>query len=280
MAWIEQTKKGSRKSGGPQYYLQDLSENVAALLRARRELPLRLWTPYGMVETGLKAVSKTVGAVEHDRIHKARAGVGQIAEQVAHWHLLKSWDIERIEFADSLDAAALVLSPSSVKFFGRMLPKRVASDSHPLTLTSSHRSPFLGGAFRARLDSCKCCREWILRQVEELVAQHAKAAPNVDERDLLRAAGALHRLGLKLGMYRTKGIDCPDATFELGGLPEYPCQVEIEEQSGGFLDKQHKRHRKERAVVLCMEHDKPEVLSGYTDVIELRSLCSVLKGSA
>ena len=82
-------------------------------------------------------------------------------------------------------------------------------------------------------------------------------------------------------MFRTKGIDCPDAKFELGGLPQYPCKVEIEERSSGYLAMHHRSHRKERAVVLCMKHDRAEVLSPeYTDVIELCALPEVLKGSA
>ncbi|MBI1900974.1 MAG: hypothetical protein HYS13_07670 [Planctomycetia bacterium] len=68
MAWIEQTKKGSGKSGGPQYYLQDLQKHVREGLRARERYPVTLWTPYGVVATGLQAVSSSVGRVGHDRV--------------------------------------------------------------------------------------------------------------------------------------------------------------------------------------------------------------------
>jgi hypothetical protein len=33
-------------------------------------------------------------------------------------------------------------------------------------------------------------------------------------------------------------------------------------------------------VVLCLEHDAPEVLSGYTDVIELRELARAIREPA
>ena len=68
MAWIEQTKKGSRRSGGPQYYLQGLTEAVQAALEALERCPIRLWTPYGVVESGLEAVSSSIGSVGHDRV--------------------------------------------------------------------------------------------------------------------------------------------------------------------------------------------------------------------
>src|SRR5438445_8101229 len=77
MAWIEQTKKGSRKSGGPQYYLQDISEHSRDLLKVYKQRPVRLWTPYGVVDSGLTAVSSDVGKVGHDRIQTG--GRGKIA---------------------------------------------------------------------------------------------------------------------------------------------------------------------------------------------------------
>jgi hypothetical protein len=61
MAWIEQTKKGSRKSGGPQYYLQGLGEAAKAILERRGQVNVALWTPYGPVCEGLVAVSRQVG---------------------------------------------------------------------------------------------------------------------------------------------------------------------------------------------------------------------------
>jgi len=277
MAWIEQTKKGSRKSGGPQYYLQGLSENVSAVLSVRRRFPIRLWTPYGIIDTGLEAVSKKVGSVGHDRIQIARNGAKQIAFQVAHWHKLKSSDIERIDFGDTLDDDAFVMTPSRIIFFGRKAPKKIVQDSHPLTLTRHHKSPILTQEFRTRMKALSYCSSWVSGQFSEIVKQHEQALKNVDERDLLRTSGALHRLGIDLGVYRTAGIDYPNATFSMGEYPAYKCPVEIEERSSGFLAAHHKSHRKMRAVVLYMDHDEPGALSGYIDVIELKAVELLLR---
>jgi hypothetical protein len=114
-------------------------------------------------------------------------------------------------------------------------------------------------------------------QIVRLVEQHAQAKENVDERDLLRASGALSRLGLELGLYRCRDVDCPDAVFSFKGFPEYPCPVEIEERSSGFMEGHHKGHWGKRMVVLCMEHDEPAALRGYTNVIELAAVDRLLK---
>jgi len=272
MGWIEQTKKQSIKSGGPQYYLQGLSENVSAVLGARKRLPLRLWTPYGIAETGLVAVSKNVGSVGHDRVQVIKKGAGQIAAQAAYWYGLKSDNIERIVFEDTLDDVALVISPSQIKFFGTKTLKRIDRQRQPLTFTQNHRSKLLQEQFKHGLDLCRTCRCWFISQIVELVKQHGQGKKKVLEVDILRASGVLHRLGINLGVYTSRPVDCPDATFTFGSLTPYPCPVEIEERSSGFLDSHHDAHRKSRVVVVCMEHDSPQVLSGYTDVIELRSV--------
>jgi hypothetical protein len=86
MAWIEQTKKASIKSGGAQYYLQGLTDHTQTMLREFRRRPVRLWTPYGIIESGLEAVSSALGAVGHDRIQTGgRRGVRNVADQIAYW---------------------------------------------------------------------------------------------------------------------------------------------------------------------------------------------------
>src|SRR5207253_536958 len=102
MAWIEQTKKASGKSGGPQYYLQDISDHSRVLLRNYQRRPVRLWTPYGVVDSGLQAVSSAVGSVGHDRVQSG-GRVPNIADQIAKWYNLRRSDIERLEFDDSFD---------------------------------------------------------------------------------------------------------------------------------------------------------------------------------
>ncbi len=278
MAWIEQTKKASGKSGGPQYYLQDLNEHNLATLRRFSRRPVRLWTPYGVVDSGLEAVSSAVGSVGHDRVHSGRKAPS-IADQIAHWFNLNRADIEHLEFDDSFDDDSFVVRPTYVKFFGRKGRKNLYPDSHPLSLTARHRSPLLTSHLRAS----KIAKEWLAwasDQIGGMIEEHAKGPADVDERDLLRSSGALDLLGIKLGIYRRIGIDCPDGKFQFEDYPEYPCQIEIEEKSSGFLAPHHASHRRQRVVLLCMVDDAPQVLRGYVDVLELRELGRVLQGVA
>jgi hypothetical protein len=109
-----------------------------------------------------------------------------------------------------------------------------------------------------------------------MLHQHEQKSADVDERDLLRASGALSKIGIRLGMYRARGIDCPDATFELCGYPSYSCPVEIEERSSGFLAPHHSAHRSQRVILLCMFHDAEQIHRAHTDVIELRALTKLI----
>jgi hypothetical protein len=246
------------------------------LLESFERRPVRLWTPYGVVDTELTAVSRRVGAVGHDRVQSG-GKVPSIADQIAHWFGLNRADIERIEFDDSLDGNCFVIRPSQVKFSGRKARKSIYPDSSPLTVVCGRRSALLSQHFRLATGFQSSCRDWVRKQLAGLVHDHERGLPNVDERDLLRASGALDKLGVHLGMYRRAGIDCPDGTFEFCGYPPYRCPIEIEEQSSGFLAAHHEKHRGKRLVLLCMAHDAPEVLQGYVDVIELCELGRMLE---
>lgn len=271
MAWIEQTKKGSRSSGGPQYYLQDLSANCRDLLRHKQRCPVRLWTPYGVVSSGLVAVSSAVGKVGHDRVQSGRR-VPSIADQIAVWYGLRASDIEHIEFHDSFDDECFVIRPSKVKFWRKKNVQTIYPDTNPLTLTAGHRSSLLLARIRWMKRCSKADLEWVVAQIRAMVEEHAAGRFAIDERDLLRASGALSKLGIDLGVYRARGIDCPDATFQFADLPPYCCPVEIEEKSSGFLSAHHAAHRKQRVVLLCMGHDEPAVAQGYVDVLELQEV--------
>jgi hypothetical protein len=206
--------------------------------------------------------------------------VPSIADQIAEWYGLNRADIERIEFEDSFDAACFVLRPSHVKFFGRKARKTIYPDSSPLTIIRGRHSALMTEHLHGEADEHRTCFAWVVSQITTIVAEHERAEPNVDERDLLRASGALDKLGIHLGMYRGQGIDCPDATFRFCEYPTYSCPIEIEERSLGFLDVHHREHRKQRVVVVCMEHNATEVHRGYVDVIELRELARLLKEAA
>lgn len=273
MAWIEQTKKGSRASGGPQYYLQGLSDNSGEFLRNKQRCPVRLWTSYGVINSGLTAVSSTVGEVGHDRVQSGRQ-VPSVADQIGSWYSLKSSQIESIEFVDSFDHDSFVIRPTKVKYFNRKPRITLLYDPLPLTFIEGHRSQLLVQHVRQLNEQT---RRAAAAQICAMVDEHRQAATDLDERDLLRASGALETLGIRLGMYRLRGIDCPDARFQMFDYPPYPCPVEVEERSSGFLAQHHARHRRERVVVLCMAHDAREVLQGYVDIMELRELCRFLR---
>ncbi len=279
MAWIEQTKKASGKSGGPQYYLQEINEHSKVALRQFERRPVRLWTPYGVVDSGLTAVSSTVGSVGHDRLQTGgRGGVPNIADQIANWYGLNRADIETIEFEDSFDHECFVIKPSHVKFFGRKGRKTLYPDVQPLTLVSNHRSTLLMNHL-VELKRGKDGLGWVTSQIRGMIDDHSRGVQFVHEFDLLRSSGALDLLGVRLGLYLGSGIDCPEGRFKFGPFPEYLCPIEIEERSSGFLSRHHDQHRRGRVVVLCMTHDAPTVQSGpgYVDVLELRELGRTLE---
>lgn len=209
----------------------------------------------------------------HDRIQSGRQA-RSIADQVGHWYALTSSQIESIEFADSFDHDSFLIRPTRVKFFHRKQRRTLFHDPLPLTFIEGHRSQLLVQHFR---QVERAILECAARQIEAIVSEHSQAAADLDERDILRTSGALEKLGVHLGMYRRIGIDCPDATFQLDRYPPYPCPVEVEERSSGFLAKHHERHQSQRLVILCMFHDALEVLRGYVDIMELRELMRFLK---
>jgi hypothetical protein len=117
---------------------------------------------------------------------------------------------------------------------------------------------------------------WAASQIRRVVGDHEKAkTQNVHEADLLRVAGALSLLGLDLGLYLTKGYDCPKSCFRFHNMPPYPCPVEIKKRSSRF-DYQIARYTElPRAVVICLDHDllnPPD----HVDVVELSSLAKYL----
>src|SRR5438445_8281178 len=80
---LQQTKRGSRLTGGPQYYFHDLTDPIKTYLRKKGAVRLALVTPYGATKSDYSAVSKdhkidatgniVVGKVGHDRIQQGRA---------------------------------------------------------------------------------------------------------------------------------------------------------------------------------------------------------------
>ena len=279
MAWIEQTKKGSRKSGGPQYYLQGLSEATRAVLDRRGRIEVALWTPYGPVQEGLIAVSRQIGSVGHDRVQNPGKN-GSIADRIAYWFGLRSGNLERIEVDDFCSGHGshllLHLRPLAAKSFGGRR-QRLIRDEHPLTIVSGHRSSVLCEQIEHVRRRDRAELGWIHDQICRVTQEHFPKIPHLDERNILRAAGALEKIGMTIGPYVGKGLDCPKAVFAFLGFPSYACPVELETTSGGFLAGHHAKDRITRLVVLCVAHDAPEVITQLHDVVELVELCRLLE---
>lgn len=125
---LQQTKRGSRKSGGPQYYFHDLGEAVKTYLRAKGAVRVALVTPYGATKTDYFAVSENrkldkhlsikAGNVGHDRIQQGRAQQS-IGEAIRLWYKLPPGDFERIDVdIDTIDDA-FYLTPLKYKYADR-----------------------------------------------------------------------------------------------------------------------------------------------------------------
>ena len=96
---LQQTKKGSIKTGGPQYYFHDLDDSVRLYLRKKGKVPVALVTPYGATKSDFFALGKdhklgpdgavVPGRVGHDRIQQGGAAQS-IGEDIRHWYRLKT----------------------------------------------------------------------------------------------------------------------------------------------------------------------------------------------
>ena len=58
---LQQTKKGSIKTGGPQYYFHDLDDAILVYLRKKGAVPVALVTPYGATKSDFFALGKDHG---------------------------------------------------------------------------------------------------------------------------------------------------------------------------------------------------------------------------
>ena len=103
---LQQTKRGSRETGGPQYYFHNLTGPVKTFLRKEGVVRVALVTPYGATKTDYFAVSKdhkfdkkgeiVEGKVGHDRIQQGAASES-IGESIRIWYNLPRSDFERID---------------------------------------------------------------------------------------------------------------------------------------------------------------------------------------
>jgi hypothetical protein len=282
---LQQTKKGSRGTGGPQYYFHDLSDSVKTYLRKKGSVKVALVTPYGATKSDYTAIStdrkvdrKTQnlvpGNVGHDRIQQGRASES-IGESIRNWYNPENSDFDRIDIDVEIIDDIFYITPLSYKFSYSKKEHEIARRQNPLTFTRDYISPF----WREQLDSLdKDIVLWSLAEICRVVRDHKEKVPHIQETDILRAAGPLKHLGMALGAYVGKGYDCCSTAFNFLDYPTYTVPVEIKRHSRKF-SYQEKRYGKEelsRAVILCAVHDKKNVPRNI-DVVELDALCNHLQ---
>jgi hypothetical protein len=277
---LQQTKASSRATGGPQYYFHEAPDHVKEFLRKRGACPVVLQTPYGIASTPFTAVGRdhklaangrvVRGNVGHDRIQ----GKESIGEAIRHWYALKPGkDFERIDIEVMIHADGhFILIPVTVRMRGASRPQTLEKISNPLSFHRDYQSKLWKAQIRSARENLPEDISWAAAQIRRVVADHQKLdARNVHEADLLRASGALSLLGLDMGLYLTKGYDCPDSRFTFRNLPSYPCAVEVKKHSSGFSYQIEKYNELPRAVVVCLNHDLVN-LPDQVDVIELPTL--------
>lgn len=281
---LQQTKKGSRGSGGPQYYFHDLHDAVKTYLRNKGAVNVALVTPYGATKSHYMAVSTdkkidatskqiVPGNVGHDRIQQGGAQES-IGEAIRNWYNLDSSDFDRIDIDVEIIEDIFYITPMTYKFSAGKREHEIARRQSPLTFTADYVSPF----WREQIGTVENeLLLWSLAEICRVVQDHISKVPHIQETDILRAAGPLKHLGMALGAYVGRGYDCV-TEFNFLGYPSYTVPVEIKRHSKDFEYQQNKYGREElsRAVILCAVHNKKNVPKNI-DVVELDALCKHLK---
>src|SRR5438874_10527684 len=148
---LQQTKRGSLKTGGPQYYFHDLTDPVKTYLRKKGAVRLALVTPYGATKSDYFAVSKdhkldpsgkiVSGSVGHDRIQQGHASES-IGESIRKWYNLANSDFERIDVDIEILEDIFYLTPLRYKFALAVKEYDLARIERPLTFIRDYQSPF------------------------------------------------------------------------------------------------------------------------------------------
>lgn len=235
---LQQSKAESRKSGGPRSWFEQLPQHVRGHLQREKACPVILMTPYGPVETAFTALDRDhkvengriVGAnAQHDRIQKGESPES-IGEAIRRWFALRSGvDFETIEVEVTFDKQSrFTLVPLEVKWRNSGRRETLPAISLPLSFNSQHQSE----PVRKQIAQCRKSRpdalNWAASQLKGFVQQHADPkAARAGEEDLLRLAGALDHLGLRLGPYLRRGYDCPESSFRF----LHPLSMHVQSKS-------------------------------------------------
>jgi hypothetical protein len=279
---LQQTKRGSRETGGPQYYFHELTDAVKTYLRAKGAVRVALVTPYGATKTEYFAVSTdrkldrnlkpVAGNVGHDRIQQGRAAES-IGEAIRLWYNLPAGDFEKIAVDIEIIDDAFYLTPLNFKYAQRPRSKEIPLVERPLTFTRAYVSDFWTQQLAHVNRHHPGIVPWSLAEISRIMQDHfPKSLDHVQEADLLRASGPLRHLGVCLGGYVGKGYDC-FSEFAFLGYPAYAVPIEIKKRSQDFRYQQSKYGKEllSRAIVLCAVHTHKQVPKNI-DIIELQAL--------
>jgi hypothetical protein len=280
---LQQTKRGSRETGGPQYYFHGLTVPIKKHLRKSGVVRVALVTPYGATKSDYLAVSldrklnhkrKPVpGNVGHDRIQQGTAEES-IGESIRKWYNLEKGDFETITVDIEVRDKVFYVTPLDYKYASSAKVQSFGCQEKPLTFTMDYRSPFW---LRQIADVDRRERGivwWAIDEIQRIAKDHRKESKlaHIQETDILRASGPLKHLGMSLGGYVGKGYDCL-TEFTFLDYPTYPVPVELKRNSTGFRYQMEKYGKDElsRAVLLCATHGHKD-LPPHIDVVELEAL--------
>jgi hypothetical protein len=283
---LQQTKQQSRKSGGPQYWLQEIPDAIMNHLRAERAVPVALVTPYGATPSDFRALWRDAKLThdlkivkanrQHEAIQKAGAR-GSIGEEIRQWYRLKPGDFYRINIEMQVLDDKFYLTPVGYNYKEGAPIRPIPRPEFPLSYNNRRQSDLwkrqLAHVQKAHPEMWR----WSIGEICRVAQAHAQDSElrYVREEDLLRASGPLNVLGVELGPYRGKGFDC-QGVFQFLNYAPYSVPIEIKKASSGFEYQQRKYPPEElsRAVILCMRNDLVNVPPNV-DIIQLETLCSI-----
>lgn len=283
---LQQTKRGSRDTGGPQYYFHDLDPVVKKKLRKKGAYPVALVTPYGATKSSYIAVGKdhklggnnkpVPGSVGHDRIQQGNAEES-IGESIRNWYMLPFGDFERIDVDIDIRDSAFYVTPLKCKYAGKDKEIVVPHFVKPLTFTKTYQSPFWIQQITDVLSKTPWLVPWCKEEFQRIVRDHQKPTwlAHIQETDILRASGPLKHLGVSLGGFVGKGYDC-FTEFKFMSYPPYYIPVELKRNSDGFRYQMQKYGKNElsRAVLFCATQGN-KVIPEHIDIIELEALAEI-----
>jgi len=282
---LQQTKRGSRETGGPQYYFHNLTGPIKTFLREKGAVRVALITPYGATKTDYFAVGKDHkfgqngkiidGKVGHDRIQQGVASES-IGESIRWWYNLSKGDFERIDIEIDIIDEDFYLTPIKCKLVHSKREITLKKIERPLTFTTDYVSKLWKDQIRNLVDQHKELIEWSLKEICRVVSVHKEKVPHIQEQDLLRASGPLKHLGVSLGPYVGKGYDCI-SEFNFLEYPVYTAPIEIKRHSKKYKYQMSKYGKDElsRAIILCAIHDLENTPKNI-DVMELDFMCNYI----